>query len=499
MLYFRQILILLVNLYSVRVILDVLGIEDYGIYNVVAGIVSLFSFLSGTMASATQRFFSFAIGKNDTEQLKKIFSVNIIIYVGIAIVAILLLETVGLWFVNEQLEVPIDRFEVARYIYHFSVLAFTTTILVSPFMAIIVAHEDMQIYAYVSIIEAFLKLGVVFLLMYIEADKLKLYGVLLFFISLINAVIYITISLRKYNECQFKKFYWDKRLAQEIIGFTSWTLFGQITTILRNQAVTILINQVFNPIVVASRAIALSISGYIGVFANNFNTSLYPPIIKSYSANNKKEMFSLIFNGSKLTFFLMWVIALPLLLEMEIILSIWLKSVPPDAVLFTQLKIIESLIMALSYPIATAARAPGKMKIYELTLGVLQLSIFFVSWVVLKMGYPAYAVFIVAIAVNVIMFFVRLFIVSNLIDLSKKLFMLNVVFPVMSIVFFSTITSNFLQRILPKGLVYSIIVIIFSIMISAITMFYIGVDSHWRKKIRYNIKIKAKKNFKFRT
>ncbi|MPM91899.1 hypothetical protein SDC9_139033 [bioreactor metagenome] len=155
--------------------------------------------------------------------------------------------------------------------------------------------------------------------------------------------------------------------------------------------------------------------------------------------------------------------------------------------------------MALSYPIATAARAPGKMKIYELTLGVLQLSIFFVSWVVLKMGYPAYAVFIVAIAVNVIMFFVRLFIVSNLIDLSKKLFMLNVVFPVMSIVFFSTITSNFLQRILPKGLVYSIIVIIFSIMISAITMFYIGVDSHWRKKIRYNIKIKAKKNFKFRT
>ena len=164
--------------------------------------------------------------------------------------------------------------------------------------------------------------------MYIDADKLKLYGILLFTVAVINAFIYITIALRKYDECQFRKFYWDKFLVQKIIDFTGWTLFGQISTVVRNQAVTILINQTFNPVVVASRAIALSISGHIGVFANNFNTSLYPPIIKSYSSNNKKDMFSLIFNGSKLTFFLMWIIALPLLLEMEMILSIWLKNVP---------------------------------------------------------------------------------------------------------------------------------------------------------------------------
>jgi O-antigen/teichoic acid export membrane protein len=496
MLYFRQILILLVSLYTVRVVLDVLGVEDYGIYNVVAGIVTLFSFLNGTMASATQRFFSFALGKNDEVQLKKIFSVNIIIYIGIAIAAVLLLETAGLWFVNEKLEVPPDRFEAASYIYHFAVLTFVISIMTSPFMAIIIAHEDMQIYAYVSIMEAILKLGIVYLLMYIEADKLELYGTLLFSVSLINALIYISISLRRYSECQFKKIYWDKKLVNEILSFTGWTLFGQVTTVARNQAVTILINQVFNPVVVASRAIASSISGHIGVFANNFNTSLYPPIIKSYSSNNKNEMFSLIYNGSKLTFFLMWIVALPLLIELEMILNLWLKNTPPDAVLFTRLKVIESLIFSFSLPLTTAARAPGKMKTYELTLGILQLSIFFVSWMILKIGYPAYSVFIVAIVVNIVMFIVRLIIVSNLIDISKRDFIVKVMIPICCIVILSTLPTYLIQKALPLGFIYSIIVIISSVIFSAVTMFYIGLDKNWRKKIAKLITNKLKINIK---
>lgn len=498
MLYFRQILILLVSLYTVRVVLDVLGVEDYGIYNVVAGLVTLFSFLSGTMASATQRFFSFALGRKDTEQLKKIFSVNIAIYIGIAFFAFVLLETAGLWFLNEKLELPADRVEAARFIYHFAVLTFMVSILTSPFMAIIIAHEDMQIYAYISIVEAVMKLGVVFLLTYIDADKLELYGILLFIVSIINAFIYILIGLRKYNECQFKTFYWDKLLMTEIVGFTGWTLFGQISTVVRNQAVTILLNQLFSPVVVASRAIALSISSYIGIFASNFHTSLYPPIIKAYSAKNNEEMFSLIYNGSKLTFFLMWVIALPLLLEMEMILSVWLKNIPPEAVLFTRLKVVESLILALSLPLTTAARAPGKMKTYELTLGIIQLSIFFFSWLFLKMGYPAYSVFVIAIIVNVVMFFVRLFIVSNLIDLSIVKFMAKVTLPVSGFVLLSTIPSFLLQKVLPAGFMYSTIVVMFCFISSTIAMYYVGLDAHWRSKARDFIIIRAKNLFKTR-
>lgn len=482
-LYFRQILILFVSLYTVRVVLDVLGVEDYGIYSVVAGIVSFFSFLSGTMASATQRFFSFALGKNDTEKLKKTFSVNLLIYGGIAIIALLLLETVGLWFVNEHLQVPPNRFEAAKWVYHFSVLMFIATIFSTPFMSIIIAHEDMKIYAYVSIVEVVMKLGVVFLLLYVPFDKLELYGVLTFAVSVIITILYAIICMRKYVECQFRIFYWDKLLLKEIVGFTGWTLFGQLSSVGRNQAVTILLNQFFNPVVVAARAIAVNITNNITVFANNFNTGLYPPIIKYYAAGEKEEMFKLIFNGSKITFFLMWVFALPLLLEMDIVLKLWLKNPPEYTVLFTRLALIEVLIISLSLPLATAARAPGKMKTYELSLGTIQIAIFIVSWIILKMGAEAYSVFLIAIIANIIMFFARLLIVKQLIEMNVKLFIQKVVFPIFIIIILSFVPTYCIFLFLPKGILFSIITVILSVIICSLTMYFVGIDKKMRNKI----------------
>lgn len=495
-LYFRQILILIVSLYTVRVVLDVLGVEDYGIYNVVGGIVSFFSFLSGTMASATQRFFSFALGQNDVEKLKKTFTVNWLIYGTIAVVAFILLETIGLWFVNEQLNVPPERFEAARTVYHFAVLSFIATIFSTPFMAIIIAHEDMQIYAYVSILEAFMKLGVVFLLMYLSWDKLELYSVLIFIVSVITAIVYISVCFRKYGECQLRHFYWDKELLREIIGFTGWTLFGQVTTIFRNQAVTILLNQIFNPVIVAARAIATNIAGYINVFSNNFNVGLYPPIIKYYAVDDKKEMFSLIYNGSKITFFLMWVFALPLFLEMDTILQVWLKNPPPEAVLFTRLALVEVLINSISLPIATAARASGNMKIYELTLGCIQLAIFVVSWIVLLLGGEAYSVFIVAIVANIILFIVRLLIVRALVGLPLKPFLQQVIFPVSGIILLSILPSFTIHALLPKGFLFACISILLSMILSCASMYFIGINKEERGKIRNMIVNRIKNKFR---
>lgn len=495
MLYFRQILILLVSLYTVRVVLNALGVEDYGIYNVVGGIVSFFSFLSGTMASATQRFFSFALGQGDFNKLKRIFSVNLIIYVAIAVIALVLLETVGLWFVNEQLNVPPERFEAAHWIYHFSIFMFVSTIFTTPFMAIIIAHEDMQIYAYVSIAEVLMKLGVVFLLVHLPWDKLELYGMLTFGVSVIITIIYIFICVRKYGECQFRKYYWDKGLLHEVIEFTGWTLFGQVTSVGRNQAVTILLNQVFNPVVVAARAIAINITSQINTFSNNFNIGLYPPIIKSYAVNDKKEMFSLLFNGSKITFFLMWVFALPFFLEMDTILTVWLKSPPPEAVLFTRLALVEVLINSISLPITTAARAPGKMKTYELTLGCIQIGIFIASWIVLKMGGAAYTVFVVAIIANLVMFVVRLVLVKMLIGLSLRPYLNQVVLPILIIILFSTIPSLAIHFILPKGFVYVCISILMSVIISCISMYFIGLDRQMRQKARSIIVTRVHKIF----
>lgn len=488
LLYARQILILLVSLYTVRVVLNVLGVEDYGIYNVIGGVVSFFSFLSGTMASATQRFFSFALGQNDFEKLKTTFSVNCVIYIAIAIIAFLLLESVGTWYVSTQLHVPAARYQAVQWIFHFSILTFIGAILTTPFMAIIIAHEDMQIYAYVSIVEAIMKLGIVFLLVFLPWDKLELYSVLLFALSVINAIIYITICARKYKECQFRHFYWNKEMIKENLGFTGWTLFGQVTSVARNQAVTILLNQMFNPVVVAARAIAMNITSQINLFSNNFNVGLYPPIIKSYAANNKEEMFSLIFRGSKITFFLMWFFALPLFLEMDTILTVWLKNPPPEAVLFTRLALIEVLINSVSLPITTAARAPGKMKLYESTLGAIQIGIFFASWAVLLMGYEAYSVFIVAIIANLIMFIVRLFIVSLLIKLPVQNFNRQVTLPVLNIIFSSSLLSYFIHTIMPKSLIFVCLSILISMTISTIIMYYGGLDNQERKKLNEIIK-----------
>lgn len=493
MLYFRMLLTMGVSLYTVRVVLNVLGVEDYGIYNVVGGIVSLLVFLPGTMASATQRYFSFALGENNREKLEKTFTVNWILYGAIAGIALLVFLTIGLWFVNEQLKVPPERFEAARVLYFLSVLTFAVSLFTSPFMAILIAHEDMHIYAYVSIGEALLRLGAVFLLAYLPWDKLELYGLLVLIVTALNAAVYIGICMWKYEECQFRQFHWDKLLLKEIVGFTTWTLFGQLSTAVRTQAVTILLNQMFNPAVVAARAVATNVSVKVVTFSGNFNRGLYPPIIKAYAANDKGEMFSLIFNGSKITFYLMWLLALPLFLEMDVILTLWLKEPPADAVLFTRLALIEGIIMSVSLPLATAARAPGKMKLYELVLGTIQLAIFPASWLVLKMGCAAYSVFVVAIVANLIMFYVRLVLVHYLIQIPVWGFLREVMTPIFKVGVASLLLAMAADRLFPDGLMFSVVSIAWTGLASAACIYFIGLNKEWRAKVPAMIKAKLSK------
>ncbi|MEY0590086.1 lipopolysaccharide biosynthesis protein [Providencia manganoxydans] len=494
-LYIRQIIIILITLYSMRVILNELGIEDYGVYSVVTGFVTLLTFLPGSMASATQRFFSFAMGKKDILKLKKTFSVNLIMYVIIALLTYTLLQTLGLWYIKEYLKIPDTRFNAALELYHYTSISFVFSIFSAPFIAILIAHEDMHIYALISVVDAILKLSIAISLAYVNYDLLIYYGISLFIISALIACAYIYICIRKYTECQLRKFYWSTTIFKEIIGFTTWTLLGQISTVFRNQAVTVLVNQMFNPSIVAARAIALNIASQVAVFSNNLNTGLYPPIIKSYASNQKNEMMSLIFNGSKLTFFLMWVFALPMLLEMKTILTLWLKTPPQEAILFTRLAIVESLILAISMPLTTAARAPGKMALYEITLGSIQIAIFFVSWWVLSLGYSAESVFYVAIAANLFMFQVRLLLVKYLISMPILPYYKKVVCPVLVILIISVILSVLLSNSLPRNLYTSLIVIIFSITTSTLAMYYLGLDQHWRRK---TINVLTSKLLKFR-
>ena len=484
LLYCRLLLTTGVSLFTVRIVLGTLGVEDYGIYSVVGGLVALLSFLPSAMASATQRFFSFALGAKDEEKLRTTFSVNFALYSAIALTALLLLETVGTWYISEHLRLPAGRQEAALGLYHFSVLTFTASIFTSPFMAIIIAHEDMRIYAYVSIVEALLKLTVAYLLTHLAGDKLPLYGSLLLFVALFNASLYIGICIRKYAECQFRVFYWNKALLREILGFTGWTLFGQLTTVVRSHAITVLLNQLFNPTMVAARAIALQVGTQTNMFSSNFNTSLYPPIIKSYAAGNKSEMYSLVFAGCKITFFLMWLLSLPLLIEMDAVLKLWLKNPPGDSVLFARLALVESLITSVSLPLMTAARASGKMRLYELTLGAMQLAIFPAAWLVLKAWQEPWTVFGVAIVANALMFVVRLFIVKHLVGLPVTTFFSRVGTSIFTVALVSGTTSFGISHWLPEGLVYSGAAVCATIVISSVCVYFWGLDAIWRAKLR---------------
>ncbi len=494
MLYFRQIIVMIVNLYAVRVVLNVLGAADYGIYNTIGGIVTFFSFLSGTMASATQRFFSFALGEDNQDKLNKTFSTNIIIYLIIIFVAVALLESVGSWFVYNKLKIPSERFDSACWIFHFSVLTFMFSIISSPLMAIVIAHEDMHIYAYVSIAEVFMRLAAVFMLRLFLFDKLKLYVVLLCVVGAVNAGIYLSVCFKKYKECQFKHFYFDRHLFKETLDFTGWALFGSITTVFRTQAVTILVNQVFNPIIVAARSVAIQSANAINVFSTNFNTGLYPSIVKSYAKNNKEEMFHIIFMGCKMTFFLLWIFALPAFLEMDFVIRVWLKNPPEFSILFTRLALFEVMINSVSLPISTAARAFGKMKKYELTLGIIQLLIFAADFILFKyFNVQAFIVFVVAAAGNLVMFVFRLFLIHQMINFPLKRFALKVAIPLSIFIIFSAGISFLIDSFLPNTFIYVALSVLISVSVCVVLMFFLVLSSNERSSIILKIKNKIKR------
>jgi O-antigen/teichoic acid export membrane protein len=491
-LYIRQILILFVNLYTVRVLLDILGIEDFGVYNVIGGIVTFFTFLSGTMASATQRFFSYAIGEKNYDKQKKTFTATWIIYLAIAIIALILLETVGLWFIQNQLQIPEEKTRSIQYLYQFSIYSFIATIISTPFISIIIAHEDMHIYAYLSGTETLIKLCAIILLSYHTGNKLEGYGILVFITSVITTTLYLIVAVRKYKECQFRTLFIDKKLLKEILTFTSWTLFGQMSNVARNQATTILINQFHNPIAVAGRAIATSVTNQINVFSNNFNTSLYPPIIKSYATNNKEEMTTLVNAGSKITFFLMWIFALPIFVEMDFILKIWLTTPPTDAAHYTRLSLIEVLITALALPLTTAARAPGKMKTYELTIGSIQFCTFICSWLAIKHTGLVTSVFIVAIVANLIISIVRLYLLQQILNFNVRTYIIDVINPITKIFLVSTGVTYSLKYSLSETLPNIGLLVIASTIINLICMYFYGMNDQMRSNVINYIKNKIK-------
>jgi O-antigen/teichoic acid export membrane protein len=478
---------MLVSLYTVRVVLNTLGVEDYGIYNVIAGIVTMFGFLNRIMAAALQRYFSFEIGRGDFERLEKIFSLSITIYVLIIVLVLLMGETIGLWYVNRKLIVPIERRKIAIWIYQFSILSFMFSIITTPYMAAIIAHEDMNIYAYVSIVEAGLKLAVVFLLRFFPLDKLLLYGILMCAVIVINTGIYRTICTYKYRECKFR-FYWDKKLFKEIAGFTGWHLFGALGGVSKYQGITILLNQFFSPFVVAASAIAVAVNTAVSSFSNNFIMAVQPQITKNYAAGRKSEAVQITFLGAKGAYFLMYLFVLPLVLEMPFVLKLWLKNPPEYAALFTRLVLLDVLINSVGLLLGTLAQATGRINLYNSVLGGIQILNFPVSLLILRLGAPAYSVVVVSICITLSVFILRFPLLKRLIAYSIKQFFRRVALPACAVSVTSAVLPIMLHCIMRPSFLRLFVVTGVSVLSVCGCIYFLGLNTAERETLQCEVK-----------
>jgi len=489
MLYLRMLLIMAVSLYTVRVVLKTLGIVDYGIYNVVGGIVIMFGFLSNTMASASQRFFAYELGRNDIQQLRRTFSMTVTIYIIISLFVLLLAETVGLWFLNNMLVIPAERIGAANWIYQFSILSFISTIMTIPYNAAIIAHENMNVYAYVSILEVVLKLLIVYLLILFSFDKLKLYALLTFIVTWITRYVYRIICKNKYEECKYR-YHWDKELFKTLISYSGWSLFGAISGILKNQGINILLNMFFGPTINAAKAIAYNVNSAVTQFSSNFYTAVRPQITKNYAAGEQQQMMSLIFQSSKFSYFLLFIISMPVLLETDFILALWLKKVPEYTAIFTWLVIINALIDSLSYPLMTAAQATGKIKYYQSVIGGMLLFNLPVSYCFLKLGFLPQVTMYVSIIISIICLFLRLWILKRMIGLPVSGYFNKVLKIIVSVSVVAYILPLFLKLHLEEGYIRFLIVGVSEAVISIIAMYILGFTSKERSIIIQMIRSK---------
>lgn len=488
LLYFRMLFTMAVSLYTSRVVLNTLGVEDFGIYNVVGGVVAMFGFLNSAMSSSTQRYITFELGRNNFEQLKKVFNTSVSIHAFISIVILILAETIGLWFLYNKMIIPAERMDAALWVYQGSIASTIVLIMSVPYNATIIAHEKMSAFAYISVLEVVLKLLIVYLLLIGNFDKLKLYAVLMFSIQLIIRLIYGRYCKKKFPETKFKLTKnWN--LFKEMLGFAGWSLWGHCAVITFTQGINILLNIFFGPTINAARGVAVQVQSAVTQFSFNFQTAINPQITKSYAVGDYTYMHKLIFRSSKFTFFLLLILSLPIQLETETILSIWLKNIPEYTVNFLRLILCITLIDATANPLMISATATGKVKRYQSIVGGIQLTILPISYFVLKMGGSPESVLIVHLFICITTFITRLYILRSMIKLSLKQYFKEVVFKSLTILIISLIFPITIKLIMNDTIVRFFVVCLSSIISTSITIYYIGLD----KKEKQFIKEKFKK------
>ena len=478
-----------VALYTSRVVLHVLGIDDYGIYSVVGGFVGMFSLISASLTASTQRFITFELGKKSDGHSQEVFSAALTIHFLIAIVVLILAESVGLWFLNEKMIIPVERLSAANWVFQFSLFTFIVNLISVPYNSAIVAHEKMTAFAYISLIEAFLRLVIVFVLTWLSFDKLVVYGFLMLIVAVIIRIIYGFYCSRQFSETKFI-IVRDKAYYQQMLGFSGWNILGSSAGVLTNYGINVLMNLFFSVVVNAARGIASQVDSAVNQFVGNFTMAINPQIIKSYAAGDNSYMMRLVMRGSRYSYYLLLIMAMPLLLETEILLKIWLGTVPAATIIFVRLTLIYSLCQSISNTLYTAMLATGKIRNYQIIVGGLALMAFPLAYMFYKVGFPPEFGYVATIITSIICLIARLYLLKEMVKLSIRAFFKDVLISIIIVTIIAFLIPIISRTILEPGVTRLFVVLGVSIASTILSILLFGISSEERSTLISIIKNK---------
>ena len=485
-LYIRMLVVIVVQLFTARIVLRELGATDYGIYNVVAGFVSMMAFFTGTMTSAVQRFFSFEIGKGNYLKLNDYFIISLLIFAFISLVSIIILELFGLPFINSgRMKIPIEDINAANCVFHCSIFALVANLLLIPYNSLIIAYEKMNVYAYISLLDVIMKLLIAFVLVIITGSKLEAYALLIMCATIVTTLFYAVYCKVKFKQLSYY-WYWNRNMFKELMSYTGWNLIGTTASVMKSQGVNVLLSMFFTPVVNASRALAFQVNTAIDQLYTNFFSAVRPQIVKQYANNQLQKVFSLLFSSSKLCFFLTFIISLPFLFKMDFILTLWLGdgNVPEYACSFLYLVLIDGLINSLGIPLISVVQATGKVKKLQIYVGGVLLLNLPLSYLALSAGAVPELTFWISIILSICGILCRLLITKELIRMSIELYFRYVLTPLFITTTITITLCTTINMCIPNGIMASMLFIMLAMLIGCVLFFVLGLTKEEKKIIK---------------
>lgn len=478
--YVRMVITMLVGLYTSRVVLQVLGVEDFGLYNVIGGIISLFSVLNAALINTTSRFITVSLAKGDVKDTRQIFNMALLLHLIVGGIIVVLGETVGLWYLHTKLVIPEGREVVAEWLYQFTVISAFLSTLIVPYNAAIVAHEKINIYAIIQILDVFLKLGIVIVLQFIAFDKLIFYALLMLMVTVFNIIVNFVYCHRHFAEVKYL-LYWSWNTFRDIQKFVGWALIGNFSYIFYTQGINLMLNAFCGPAVNAARGIAVQVQGIVAQLANNVQTAINPQIIKTYSSNNLDRMHLLICASSRYCYYLLLLFSLPIMLEANFILHLWLGIVPEHTVNFIRLTLTYVLLDAFINPMFTANLASGKLKLYYVPIMINSFSFMFITYFAIRFTLIPESVFLCYLAMNIIGLVIRVIVLNKQVRLSPKVYIKSAIFPSLLVTSLAAILPSLTHLLVHNDILRFLVTSVVSLISTSGVVYFIGITAEERQ------------------